>query len=121
MSTTQRPQATVRRFKQVYVDIPPSPLHFYTTMTRHVAPVPSTILKENTPLRPSHGNMPQKLTSVSSKRKLGDHEASSMAEADAKKTKFMASDLASEFIYCHQCNKKRDAAGAYYLILFLRV
>lgn len=73
-STQSRPASAARKLSQVYIDIPPSPLH----MHEGTSSVTSSI-KENTPLLPTRTSSgSSSLTSVSSgvsrpnKRKLSD-------------------------------------------------
>jgi hypothetical protein len=130
---------SVPRFKQVYVEIPPSPFHSFRINERmHLQVIASGNLKENTPLRPTHGSMTQQFTATTSlKRKLSDRDVSTSVMAlNAKKPKFATSsgvntadsrkkeevsanvgtmptiiNFPNGFIYCHQCGKKRDVDG----------
>ena len=101
----------------------------------------SSKLKENTPLRPLSLSMQQQSSSstlTSAKRKLSDRDAPSQVLdgviISSKKIRMSMDGSASNsikyrrtqtlaylnnaseefpngFVYCHQCNKKRDAAG----------
>jgi hypothetical protein len=142
--TTQ--SAALRRIKQqVYVDIPssPIPLSRYSAMSKsnatthvHAASVTtSVVLKENTPLTLTHGNM---ITpSISRKRKLSERDVPSSALgllANTKKQKLVkpevkppvtalpstlappaasnaSLDYPNGYMYCHQCSRKYDVAG----------
>lgn len=138
MSSTANSTSAVHRFKQVYVDIPPSPLHssYKDQRVFHKTPLSTSAqLKENTPLRRSNASI-SPMESVSHKRKLSAASASSpdvvRAMPSVKKQKLLVSATGSSakskpgqssgaqdtdpeypngFFYCHQCSKKRDALG----------
>lgn len=118
-------------FRQVYVDVPPSPYFPYeNSFSANSTQIYSSHnLKENAPLRLSHASMSQPSTgSTSHKRKLSDLDLSAtMAVATTKKTKLapgaggkvshseaaesVSPEFPNGFVYCHQCSKKRDVAG----------
>lgn len=137
MSSTANSTSAVHRFKQVYVDIPPSPLHssHKDPRTFHKTPLSTSAqLKENTPLRRSNASI-SPMEPLSHKRKLSGASASSpevvRAMPTVKKQKLVTatgssakskpgqssgvqetnSEYPSGFFYCHQCSKKRDALG----------
>src|ERR1700675_2905582 len=140
MSSTRRCHPSVRRFSQVYVEIPPSPLSRSRNGTLAHVPPSSTILKENAPLWTSdditHPNVSSISPSISHKRKLSDRDPSiSMVEvvitkkpkqfpnAKSKESNNASVNAASAtrsedfpngFFYCHQCAKKRDVEGCLY-------
>jgi hypothetical protein len=102
--------------RQVYVEIPPSPLH-----TRpHISS--TSALKENTPFRLAHGNMQG---STSHKRKLVPSDATPMPSPKKSKTLLEPSakprksgsvhppkeELPNGWENCHQCGQKRDPSG----------
>lgn len=139
MDSTPRQHPSVQRVNRAYVDVPPSPLTAAIRRapgnSLHV--VPNNIKrKENTPLHPSQMSMSQGGgASTSLKRKFLDSEPSLVLDGvmvPAKKAKpsavpcgatvnvnvkqFQGTDPAiantitdEEFVYCHQCNQKRDA------------
>ncbi|KAI3618778.1 hypothetical protein WG66_016655 [Moniliophthora roreri] len=114
MSTaTPDTHSALRRLRQVYVEIPPSPLH--TNSSSRTNSVPA-----NMPLSPTRSNMP--LNAPPQKRKLsnaaqpvhkkqktdgfGTHkENSSNSMVNEQSTSSKPEPTA---YYCHQCNKKRD-------------
>lgn len=126
----------LRRFSQVYVEIPPSPLHRSRSVSipnaLHVSTT-SANRKENTPLRVSNlFQIPTTaFTSSTRKRKLSESTSNMVALSTSKKpklisdtqaidkpkaTKFKISTNTSEefpngFFYCHQCAKKRDSTS----------
>jgi hypothetical protein len=91
----------VRRFSQVYVEIPPSPLHRPRTLSgsqgfQHVSTL-SANRKENAPLRPSNmfrTQMQSTSASPSRKRKLSESDANmaiaAISSSDMKKPKLAA-------------------------------
>jgi hypothetical protein len=91
----------IRRFKQVYVEIPPSPFHSSRinelSSPAHVQPFASGNLKENTPLHPTHGTMTQQIAAAAShKRKLSDRDISTpMIMPNTKKPKLATSSGAN--------------------------
>ena len=142
MSATLKPHPSVQRLNKAFVQVPASPqaLSSYQTFgtPSHVAA--SSKLKENTPLRPLQLGMNQQPSgSTSWKRKLSDRGSSSMifdgvvvaskkaklsfntdgTTSGTKETQFASlSDKAcpefpNGFVYCHQCNKKRDVSGKF--------
>lgn len=102
------PASAIRRFSQVYVEIPPSPLHNRL----------SRALKENTPfirkrkLSESHNtNIP---VSVPANKKSKLDPANTMAPISNPNNPNNASDeFPNGYFYCHQCCKKRDYAGPF--------
>ncbi|KAF5389370.1 hypothetical protein D9757_004268 [Collybiopsis confluens] len=102
--------SAVWRFKQVYVEIPPSPFH--TTSSRR--PITSANHKENTPLRSSVTNRPDPQTN---KRKNSSpapqKQTSKKPRIDNSSTEtvqgFSAHDNA--LINCHQCKAKHDPSA----------
>lgn len=139
------PQYSVHKFRQVYVDVPPAIYHPYAPAYPYyphprpvhpgVAASSSSVLKENTPVHyyyPPYINvnphmnptMPPEASGSGAKRKMSATTASAAEAAPKKKAKSGASDHA-EFpngsVYCHQCNKKRDAAGQYPMLDVLMV
>ncbi|KAG1732231.1 uncharacterized protein EDB91DRAFT_678387 [Suillus paluster] len=111
-----QPKTTVRRLSQVFVEIPSSALHKpnnnSTPTTSNPAHMSSR--KENA-LRASVSQ--NTVMNKSSKRKAAETH-----EQPAKKTKIQIKpgdtrrplanatpDFPNGFVYCHQCNKKRDA------------
>jgi len=135
MNSTPGQHPSVQRVNRAYVDVPPSPL---TAAIRrgfgnslHAVPSNNN-RKENAPLQPSQTSMSQGV-STSLKRKFLDSEPSLVVDGVmvlAKKAKpsavpcgatlnmkqIQATDPAiaktitdEEFVYCHQCNQKRDA------------
>ncbi|KAK0225847.1 hypothetical protein IW262DRAFT_715074 [Armillaria fumosa] len=93
------PASAARRFMKVHVQIPPSPLRLYNKPIL-ASPIPTTSsrLKENTTL-------PRIPSSATMKRKADDQE---IVGSTAKKAKSTPEDAPG--VFCHQCNKKRDAA-----------
>ncbi|KAF8919924.1 hypothetical protein CPB85DRAFT_1429403 [Mucidula mucida] len=89
MTSTYNP--TLRRFLQVSVEIPPSPLHARPSSTS----LPTTSrLKENA------------LSASIPKRKAEDQ-----TDKEPIKKARRLSDEESSYVYCHQCCKKRDPSG----------
>lgn len=139
MSSTPQSHPSVQRLNKAYVQLPASPHSLSTHLARstpaHV--VASSKLKENTPLRPSLFAMPQHVSSSTSlKRKLSDRDtpsqvmdgvvlsskksrlsmdASTSLKARQAEPQIPLSNATEEFpngwVYCHQCNKKRDVTG----------
>lgn len=107
---------TARRFSQVFVELAASrdPL-------KHLPHVSSTGHKENALSRPSTSQMNSSThpAPAHNKRKL-DVETSVADQPATKKHKHpkdtmsvanAADEFPNGFVYCHQCNKKRDATG----------
>lgn len=142
MSATPNSHPAVPRVNKAYVLVPPSPLSLssYRPLHTPVHVAGSSKLKENTPLRSSQLAMSQQATSSSPlKRKLFDCDPSSLVfdgvnpgskrpklstgAASLKGTKVQplmpaanaCPEFPNGFTYCHQCNKKRDLAGIYYV------
>lgn len=141
MSSTPKSHPAVQRLNNAYVQVPISPLtstrNRALSTSAHVAP--SSKLKENTPLRPSLLAMQQHSSaSVSFKRKLSERDGPSQildgviistkksklsidasAPLKSRQTEFStlpnnaSEEFPNGFVYCHQCNKKRDATGKY--------
>jgi len=144
MSTTPKPHPSVQRLNRAFVQVPVSPqtLSSYRTFGTPAHVAASSKLKENTPLRPLQLGMNQQPTgSTSLKRKLSDRDSSSLI-FDGVVVPFKKSKLSSTmngttsnakeiqpaslsdkpypnfpngFVYCHQCNKKRDMLGMFWL------
>lgn len=106
MSTANPKSALPRRFSQVYVEIPPSPLHRARGLSN------AHTLKENAILNPSQ-------TSPSKRKQLDGEPTTNAMTTKVKKQKLEASqatnksDYPNGHAFCHQCNKKYDAAGQY--------
>lgn len=143
MSSTPKPYPSVQRLNKAYVQVPQSPvsLSSYRALGGSAHLVPSSRLKENTPLPPFKLAMPQhpSSSSASTKRKISDRDSSSLVFdgvyiSSTKKSRLSASTgnmtplkakapkpevpaanacpgFPNGFSYCHQCNKKRDVAG----------
>ncbi|PPQ84593.1 hypothetical protein CVT25_015796 [Psilocybe cyanescens] len=143
MSSTPKPYPSVQRLNKAYVQVPQSPvsLSSYRALGGSAHLVPSSRLKENTPLPPFKLAMPQhpSSSSASTKRKISDRDSSSLVFdgvyiSSTKKSKLSASTgnmtplkakvpkpevpaanacpgFPNGFSYCHQCNKKRDVAA----------
>jgi hypothetical protein len=142
MSATLKPHPSVQRLNKAFVQVPASPqtLSSYQTfgIPSHVAA--SSKLKENTPLQPLQLGMNQQpFVSTSWKRKLSDRDPSSLifdgVMISSKKSKLSSTangtasnakeiqpeslskkaglEFPNGFVYCHQCNKKRDASGKF--------
>ncbi|KIM45387.1 hypothetical protein M413DRAFT_442058 [Hebeloma cylindrosporum] len=139
MSTTPKPHPSVQRLNKAFIQVPASPLTLSSYRTfgtpAHVAA--SSKLKENTPLRPLQLGMNQQPSgSTLLKRKLSDRDSSSLifdgVLVPFKKHKPSSTmneitssakeihpeslldpacrSLSNGFLYCHQCNKKRDVS-----------
>jgi hypothetical protein len=135
-----RQHLSAQRVNRAYVEVPPSPLTRYSRVAEHNL-LSNNEQKENTPLKlSSHPMSHFDASSTSLKRKLLDHEPSSLALEGIilppKKSKLSsvplgaplnikqvtmnepAKNISEEFpngsVYCHQCNKKRDYNGEYY-------
>ncbi|KAH7888731.1 hypothetical protein F5I97DRAFT_1803661 [Phlebopus sp. FC_14] len=133
MAATNADRPLLRRLSQVYVEIPPSPLHRSRAASKHSPHVPTTTAsrKENALLYPSPSQMSTvpALSSSSHKRSL-DRSAEVADQPVTKKSKSNKSaasgipqdkklagpseEFPSGFAYCHQCNKKRDRAVSIY-------
>jgi hypothetical protein len=118
---------TAQRLRQVYVEIPPSPLHTsartldnaHLGSSSQARTVSNHNLKENAPFRHRHDSLSQANPHVSlassHKRKLSDMSPSAQP---SKKTKADAPEGAEakatpELLSCHQCNRKREPSGKY--------
>jgi hypothetical protein len=139
MSSTPRQYPSVQRVNRAYVEVPPSPLTFYRRVAgsaQHVVPS-NNEQKENTPLKPSLLMSHSDASSTSVKRKLMDLESSSFVLEGLilpqKKSKLsfvpngapltvkqvimndpaknVSEEFPNGFVYCHQCNKRRDLNG----------
>ncbi|KAK7472637.1 hypothetical protein VKT23_000750 [Stygiomarasmius scandens] len=115
---------SVQRFKQVYVEIPPSPLHTPPPVTDNTHVGPSSFLartashnnlKENTPFRHRHDSISQGNPHVSHtvprKRKLSDMSTHPSSSSKKPKSEAPESQESSDLVYCHQCGKKREASS----------
>ncbi|KAH9485467.1 hypothetical protein JR316_0002375 [Psilocybe cubensis] len=143
MNPTPKPHQSVQRLNKAYVQVPDSPVSLanYRAIGTSPHPVPSSSLKENTPLSPFQLAMSQQhtLSFTSTKRKLADRDASSfvfdgvhissskksrlststasMAPLNSKESKPVlpttntCPEFPNGFVYCHQCNKKRDVSA----------
>ena len=108
-SSTPGTLSAIRRLKQVYVEIPPSPLH-------RNSPSFSKLLPQNMPLSPTRSNMP---VAPTHKRKLSNatQPVSKKQKVDVGSQKENSSNNITKeqsgptAFYCHQCSKKRDASG----------
>jgi hypothetical protein len=140
MSSMPRQHPSVQRVNRAYVEVPPSPLtiHRRVTVSGLHNVQSNNEQKENTPLKPfslpmSHSDAP----STSLKRKLLDREPSSLilesiilppkkarlssfssgAPLNIKQVtmnepaKNISEEFPNGFVYCHQCNKRRDLNG----------
>ena len=147
MSSTPISHPAVQRLNNAYVQVPVSPLtssrNRVLSTSTHVAP--SSKLKENTPLRPSLFAMQQHSSaSASLKRKITDRDGPSQildgviistkksklsidvsTPLKSRQTEFStilnnaSEEFPNGFVYCHQCNKKRDATGKHFVTLHL--
>ncbi|KAK7035496.1 hypothetical protein VNI00_011789 [Paramarasmius palmivorus] len=107
-SSTPGTLSAIRRLKQVYVEIPPSPLH-------RNSPSFSKLLPQNMPLSPTRSNMP---VAPTHKRKLSNatQPVSKKQKVDVGSQKENSSNNITKeqsgptAFYCHQCSKKRDAS-----------
>lgn len=149
MSETLKPHPSVQRLNKAYVQVPESPVGLvnYRAIGASAHLVPSSRLKENTPLSPFQLAMAQHASSssASTKRKLSDRDSSSLVfdgvyvssskksrlstsaasmtplKAKALKPAMPAANACPEFpngfAYCHQCNKKRDISGKGQLLM----
>ncbi|KAG5647052.1 hypothetical protein DXG03_001422 [Asterophora parasitica] len=102
------PASAVLR-RQVYVDVPVSTY----PISRKSAP--ALALKENTPLR--HSNRPALKRRFSERETIGASNAvvsspKKQKLSDASEDAQTTSEFPHGFIYCHQCNQKRDALSA---------
>lgn len=97
-SSKSRPAAAIERRQQLYVDIPPSPLHSSRADLTGGSSAGSS-LKENTPLLVSRTNSDSSITSLSSgpsrssKRRLSDASQTMLGRdghTDSKKPKLTA-------------------------------
>lgn len=128
------------RFKEVYVDIPPSPYHTPRASKLSIGPragsaiIPSVRLKENS----NSTRVSMQQTPVS-KRKLDNVPSVEIPIPSAKRTKLSSSatslaslqsmipaqnqentapgNVSSEF-YCHQCNRKYDKEGSLLSLIY---
>ncbi|KAL0577031.1 hypothetical protein V5O48_004965 [Marasmius crinis-equi] len=118
-SSTPRTQSAIlrmRRKSQVYVEIPPSPLHTPRIPSTSL----STVSHLNQPLSPTRSNIAQ--DALSKKRKLSNpqlpatkkpkvevtsrpHKENAMAQSSVDAP---AVNNQTPNCYCHQCGKKRD-------------
>lgn len=120
MSTTpssSTPVSSVRRFKQVYVEIPPSPLH--TSRRLSIPSVPSRLFSSN--VNRHKGNTPvqhsiSKHAAIPSQKRKG---GSSSLQLPIKKPRIehmneVGRGIETElFIRCHDCRAKRHPSGEY--------
>jgi len=143
MSSIARQHPSVQRVNRAYVEIPPSRLtiHRRVTVSALHNVQSNNEQKENTPLKPFSLPMSHfDASSASLKRKLLDREPSSLALEGIilppKKAKLstlssgaplnvkqvtmnepakkISEEFPDGFVYCHQCNKKRDLNGEHY-------
>lgn len=142
MSTTPKPHPSVQKLNKAFVQVPASPhtLSSYRAFGTPAHVAASSKLKENTPLRPLQLGMNQQPTgSTLLKRRLSDRDSSSLifdgvlvpfkkpklsstmngTTSSAKETQPASlsdkacPDFSNSFLYCHQCNKKRDMSGMF--------
>ncbi|KAF9070065.1 hypothetical protein BDP27DRAFT_1324227 [Rhodocollybia butyracea] len=104
ISSTPSSSSTTWRFKQVYVEIPPSPLHSHHRASLPILPSRLSFNhKENTPLKAS-------ITKQADAQPIKRKSEPSDAQPPSKKPK-VGEDAnmaqASELINCHQCKVKR--------------
>jgi hypothetical protein len=145
MSTTPKPHLSVQKLNKAFVQVPASPqtLSSYRAFATPAHVAASSKLKENTPLRPLQLGMNQQPTGPTSlKRKLSDRDSSSlifdgvvipfkkpklsftMNETTSSAKEIQPALLSDKgcpnflngFVYCHQCNKKRDMLGMFIVI-----
>lgn len=110
---------TARRvtLSQMFVELPSS-----RTLLKHLPHVSSAGHKENALSRSSTSQMNSSTdpAPVNNKRKL-DVEPPALDEPSTKKHKQPIPPNATDeypngFVYCHQCNKKRDATGLFHFL-----
>ena len=114
MATT--PAVSRRRLSQFYIDVPPSPvaLSEYKPLASYAANHNQRVfanLKENMPALPLHASLKRKSSlkgDVPPVKKFKQQRHSTHAEAEDNLT----NGHPNEYIYCHQCLKKRDIMGA---------
>lgn len=124
-------RTAAQRINNAFVSVPPSPLSLdqYRPL-RGTQLHASTELKENNPLPPFYVSILQCFpSSLSLKRKMDDRDqpphpiASAAKKAKhpvtisltAKQTqRAQEEEYPNGFIYCHQCNKKRDLQGKFF-------
>ncbi|KAF9241536.1 hypothetical protein BU15DRAFT_44816 [Melanogaster broomeanus] len=123
-------KSSLRRSSHVYVEIPPSPLHNSRNPYKH-SPHVSLTHKENALLRSSSSQMISSTISAPSppKRKLDVDSIVGMSDqpltkkpkaapsnptdvGQVKKLANATDEYPNGFVYCHQCNKKRDVAAS---------
>ncbi|KAF9263405.1 hypothetical protein L218DRAFT_959427 [Marasmius fiardii PR-910] len=116
-SSTPQTHSMLRRKTQVYVEIPPSPLHTF----RPSVTSPSLV---SNPLSPTRSNMPQLSDATTKKRKLSNPQLPSAKKqkqeikSHTQKENTLATPSADECAttnqgpgtYCHQCGRKREFA-----------
>ncbi|KIJ61330.1 hypothetical protein HYDPIDRAFT_189618 [Hydnomerulius pinastri MD-312] len=124
---------SLRRLSQVYVEIPQSPLHKSRNVSKHSPHVSTTTAsrKENALLHASSSQMITNTISASSphKRKLDVDTTAEMSDQpstkkhkapqpkpsgkpEIKKLANASEEYPNGFVYCHQCNRKRDVEDA---------
>ncbi|PPQ63665.1 hypothetical protein CVT24_004550 [Panaeolus cyanescens] len=135
MSATSNSTSSVQRINRAYVDIQSSSTHILSSISRvsaispHVAS--SSKVKENTPFQQPNMLMKQQASpSTSLKRKLSSAQFAEVVITSAPKKSKLSSktnisgketaihssaerdnataEFPHGFVYCHQCNKKRD-------------
>lgn len=141
MSSTPVQHPVIRRFSQVYVEIPPSPLHKTRIVSGSslLTHTQSSNRKENVSLQSSSLIQAQDSTAASPnrKRKLSEscinmniasvestasfvkkakviHKPiTNKAKTGTQKPQQTSEEFPNGWFYCHQCNKKRDSGCEY--------
>ncbi|KAF9227409.1 hypothetical protein BS17DRAFT_800432 [Gyrodon lividus] len=125
-------KSSLRRSSQVYVEIPPSPLHNSRNPYKHVSSTTASH-KENALLRSCSSTsqmVPSTISGPSShKRKLDVDSIAGMPDqpltkkpkatqpnldgmSQVNKLANATNEYPNGFVYCHQCNKKRDVIAS---------